>query len=322
MINAESQIDLCFRRNVADRPGGCVDLDHVRAFLTLNEELHFGRTAERLYLSQSRVSRLISSLEAEIGAPLFERTSRRVRPEPLASELERQLRPAYEAMTHAVADAIATASAAKGKLRIGTPQTVDSPLLFEIINAHLKAYPACAVSVIETDLWDPYTPLRERKIDLLYNWLALDEPDLTATAIEQRERVLAVSRRHPLTSRKAVSLEDLAGFCVNRHAAEFPKALSEALVPPVTPSGRPIPRTGSPVRSPTEILGMVLSGQVVVPTVPTAPRYRSHPDIVLIPIRDMPPLPLGLIRCSSTGGPRISSFLNTASAMTRLPSRR
>ena len=47
----------------------------AQAFLVLAEELHFGRTAERLLLSQARVSRLIASLEMEVGGRLFERTS-------------------------------------------------------------------------------------------------------------------------------------------------------------------------------------------------------------------------------------------------------
>ncbi len=72
-----------------------VDLDQIQAFLVLCEELHFGRTAERLYRSQPRISRLIASLESEIGATLFERTNRRVSLTPIGSELEVQWRPAY-----------------------------------------------------------------------------------------------------------------------------------------------------------------------------------------------------------------------------------
>jgi DNA-binding transcriptional LysR family regulator len=45
-----------------------MDLERVRAFLVLSEELHFGRTAQRLFRSQSRVSRLVSDFEDEIGA--------------------------------------------------------------------------------------------------------------------------------------------------------------------------------------------------------------------------------------------------------------
>jgi len=62
-------------------------LAQAEAFLVLCDELHFGRTAERLFLSQARVSRLIASLEAEVGGALFERTSRRVRITPLGEQL-------------------------------------------------------------------------------------------------------------------------------------------------------------------------------------------------------------------------------------------
>jgi DNA-binding transcriptional LysR family regulator len=298
-------------------------MDQLRAFLTLSEELHFGHTAERLYLSQSRVSRLIASFEAELGAPLFERTSRRVRPTPLGGLLARQLRPAYDAMIEALETATADVRATSGALRIGTPQTVDSPFLFQIINAHRKTHPHCTVSVIETDVWDPYTPLRDGDIDILYNWLAVDEPDLaTSPAVEERARVLAVSTRHPLAARTALSLEDLAAFRVNRHPAEFPDALSEAIAPPRTPAGRTIPRSEETARSPVEILALVLSGQVVVPTVPTAPRWRGRPDIRLIAITDLPPLPLGLIWCNTRENARIRAFAQTAAAVTTLDSER
>src|SRR5215469_7954060 len=63
------------------RPQTCrtgMDAAEIEVFLTLAEELHFTRTAERLHLPQSRVSRLVASLERRVGGALFERTSRRV----------------------------------------------------------------------------------------------------------------------------------------------------------------------------------------------------------------------------------------------------
>ncbi|TFV32353.1 LysR family transcriptional regulator [Streptomyces sp. T1317-0309] len=59
-----------------DARSKAVDLTEIETFLALAQELHFGRTAERMGLSQSRVSQLIRSLERHIGAPLFTRTSR------------------------------------------------------------------------------------------------------------------------------------------------------------------------------------------------------------------------------------------------------
>jgi DNA-binding transcriptional LysR family regulator len=56
-----------------------VELREIEVFLVLAEELHFGRTAVRLRLSQGRVSQLVRALEREIGGSLFERSSRQVR---------------------------------------------------------------------------------------------------------------------------------------------------------------------------------------------------------------------------------------------------
>ncbi len=54
-----------------------MDQTELECFLVLAEELHFGRTADRLRLSRARVSQLIQKLERRVGAPLFTRTSRR-----------------------------------------------------------------------------------------------------------------------------------------------------------------------------------------------------------------------------------------------------
>lgn len=56
-----------------------LEIRELECFLALSEELHFGRAAERLYVSQSRISQLLRALEGRIGARLLDRTSRRVR---------------------------------------------------------------------------------------------------------------------------------------------------------------------------------------------------------------------------------------------------
>ena len=66
----------------------------LEAFLTLAEELHFGRTAVRLHVSTARISQTIRSLELRVGARLFERTSRRVSLLPVGQELLDELRQA------------------------------------------------------------------------------------------------------------------------------------------------------------------------------------------------------------------------------------
>ena len=74
----------------------------TETFLTLAEELHFGRTAERLRITTGRVSQVIKKLERRIGGMLFERTSRTVRLTPIGRQLADDLVPLVAAMDEAL----------------------------------------------------------------------------------------------------------------------------------------------------------------------------------------------------------------------------
>ena len=103
-----------------------MDMAQAEAFLALAEELHFGRAAQRLCVSQPRISRLIATLEREIGAPLFERTSRRVALTPLGGQFLSQLQPGYAQMQTAVGHARSAAREVTGELIIGFTPTTPS----------------------------------------------------------------------------------------------------------------------------------------------------------------------------------------------------
>src|SRR5919198_4563575 len=179
--------------------GVAVDLAHIESFLVLCEELHFGRTAQRLQISQPRVSRLVASLEGEIGALLFERTSRRVTLTPLGEQLRNQLLPAHEQVTAAVAAARLAARSPAGQLRLGFTATTAGPDLDRLVVAFEREQPDCTLVLKEVTLADAYTPLRTGEIDVLLCWLVLDDPGLTlGPEIARYPRALAVAADHPL----------------------------------------------------------------------------------------------------------------------------
>jgi DNA-binding transcriptional LysR family regulator len=289
-----------------------VELRELRVFLVLADELHFGRTAERLGISQSGVSQAVRVLESRLGVKVFDRTSRRVRLTPAGEALKRDLKPALTAMDQALADTSELAGAVRGLLRVGFVLTTEGPALSRLIAAFRARYPACEIRPQEVETFDAYRALRRGDIDVLCNWLAVDEPDLTAgAAFAYYQRAVAVAPSHRLASRDKVSIEDLADEEVALLPASVPPAIYDLLIPPRTPAGRPLRRT-QPVQTIHEILSLVASGRIVHPTSSTVPIFNRD-DILLIPVDDLPPLPLGLVWCTSRENARIRALNEVAS---------
>jgi DNA-binding transcriptional LysR family regulator len=290
-----------------------VDTADIDIFLTLAEELHFGRTAERLHLGQPRVSRVIAALEIHAGGKLFERTSRKVRLTPLGMRLRDQVKPAYSQLQAAFEDARRASREAAGELRIGFTITTHGEALTRLAAAFEAGHHGCRAVLREVQVLDPYAALRHGDVDVLVNWLALDEPDLTAgPAIDSRDRVVAVSPSHPLARRQSVHADELAEYDNVGFFASLPAALMDAIIPPRTPSGRPVRRVELPAHaSMYQMADSIARGQSVHPTMADVVVFRRD-DIVLVPIAGLPPLPLGLIWCTAHENARIRALADTA----------
>jgi DNA-binding transcriptional LysR family regulator len=292
-----------------------VELRELRIFLALADELHFGRTAERLGISQPAVSEAVRALESRLGVKVFDRTSRRVRLTPAGEALQRNLTPALAAVDQALADTSELSSAVRGLLRVGFVLTTEGPPLSRLIAAFQARYPGCEVRLHEVETFDAYQPLRRGDIDVLCNWLAVDQPDLTAgAAFAHYPRALAVAPSHRLAAKSTVSIEELAEEQVALLPGSTPSAVYNLLVPRRTPSGQPIRRT-QPVQTINEILSLVARGRIVHLTSSGLPIF-DRDDIILIPITGLPALPLGLVWVTSRQNPRIRALDETARALT------
>jgi len=295
-----------------------VELRELRIFLMLADELHFGRTAERLGISQPGVSEAVRILESRLGVKIFDRTSRRVRLTPAGEQLKRSLLPAMAALDRALAETSGLSRDVRGLLRIGFVLTTEGPALSRLAGAFQARYPACEVRLNEVETFDAYRALRRGDIDVLCNWLAVDEPDLTAgTAFAYYPRALAVAATHRLAGQPTVSVEELADEEVALPPPSTPAAVYDMIVPPRTPSGRPIRRT-QPIHTINEILSLVARGRIVHPTSSTVPIFNRD-DVVLIPIGDLPPIPLGLVWVSSRDNPRIRALNGVARSIIVAP---
>ena len=298
-----------------------MDTADIEVFLTLAEELHFRRTAERLRVTQPRVSRVVAALERQTGGKLFERTSREVRLTPVGALLRDRLQPAYTQLQAAFDEARLAARGTAGELRIGFTLTTQGPVLTRLAAEFEAGHRGCRTALCEVDIHDPYGALRRGEIDVLVNWLAVDESDLTSgPAIEYRQRMLAVGISHPLAERRTVHAEELADYETAGVLASLPAALQDAIMPARTPSGRPILRTH--VGSAHDLVTQIVSCRAVHPTMAGILLLRRD-DIAMIPIEDLPPLPLGLIWRTSHENARIRALAASATSITgRLHARR
>jgi DNA-binding transcriptional LysR family regulator len=292
----------------------------MEVFLTLAEELHFGRTADRLHLTQPQVSRAVAALERHIGAPLFERTSRRVLLTPLGRRFRAEAEPAYRLLQDALRDARIEARQSSGTLRIGFLLPTGGETLSRLIRAHEARHPGSHISLSNVPYIDPYEPLRSNEIDVLVSYLILDrheQSDLTAgPAIRHTARVLVVAAGDPLAAKDSVSVEDLAGRRTRARLPRFPRALFDHFVPPATPSGKPIHRDydlGEDDDAYGVMTAVVARGHIVHPSVDafTALLADRH-DLKLLPIHDLPAIPIGPIWVTARENARIRALADTA----------
>jgi len=264
-----------------------MELRDIEIFLTLADELHFGRTAERLHVSQARVSQAIKAQERQIGGALFERTSRRVRLTPLGAQLRDELRVGYDAIQDGLAHASAVAEGAVGELRLGVMGN-DAFQFFGVLDRFTADNPGCSVSLRETHFSDAFAALRREDFDALAVWRPVREPDLVeGPPLFRSGRVLVVWADHELAGRSGVLLEDLPDHLLVDPPAT-PGYWIDAMLPRRTPSGRPIPRRGPRPSTFHEVLGLVASRRCVTLAGAQAALYGAHPGVAFVPVVDAP----------------------------------
>ncbi|HUA06083.1 MAG TPA: LysR family transcriptional regulator [Solirubrobacteraceae bacterium] len=289
-----------------------VELRELQVFLTVAEELHFGRAAERLHINRSRVSQIIKTLESRVGAQLFERTSRRVRLTPIGEQVLTEVGGPYRELLDALARARQVARGVAGTLRIGMYLPINGGrYMVKIIRAFTARHPEAGVEFIDTGFQrDDLEWLRAGDVDMLATRLPATDPDVTLGPVLSREqRVLVVSKDDPLAARASVCRDDFADRLV-ADTPPFRRELIDVFIPPVAPSGRRLRRVTT--RSPEDLLLRIAIGEQVHPTVASMLAYFSHPEITSVPISDLPPSETALAWLTTNRSVNVHAFARTA----------
>ncbi|QMW68396.1 LysR family transcriptional regulator [Mumia sp. ZJ1417] len=264
-----------------------MELRDIEIFLTLADELHFGRTADRLNVSQARVSQAIAKQERRMGTVLFERTSRQVRLTPVGARLRDDLRQGYELIQSGLALASRSCQVPEGVLTLATMGAVGHEMR-PVVDAFVARHPGCSVEPREFHFSDPFGRLRRGEVDVQVTWLPVEEPDVRiGPRVLTEGRVLAVATNHPLAAEEAVSLEVLGDETAFDAGADVPSYWEQAMLPRRTPAGRPI-RRGRGVRTFHEILTRVAAGDGVTPLNAHVRHFYTMPGVTYVPIMDVP----------------------------------
>jgi DNA-binding transcriptional LysR family regulator len=284
-----------------------VEKQEVETFLVLAEELHFGRCAERLRVSTARVSQTIRKLERRVGAPLFARTSRVVALTPLGRQFRDDLAPAYGRVLDALTRAISTARC----LHVG----FVGPTAGDFLVGVMAEFAESDVRIHEIHVGDMFGALRASEIDVVLTKYPVREPDLTVGPVLLREpRVLAVSAKHPLSTARAVSLNDLTEEMHLDIAGSLPAYWRDHHLPSSAPNGRQI-RRGPAASTLQEALILVAAGKGVCGMDSQVARHHTWPGIAFVPLRDAPSIESGLVWRTTAKPGLIRAFAERAEAI-------
>ncbi|MFE3475627.1 LysR family transcriptional regulator [Streptomyces bacillaris] len=295
-----------------------LDTRELEAFLALADELHFGRAGERLYLSQSRVSQLLRSLESKVGARLVERTSRRVRLTPLGEQLLAGVRPAFDAIVETIDEVRDVARGVGGLLRIGFQGTANDQVM-NAIALFQSRYPDCATEIVEIPFSDPFGPVHRREVDTAVVLMPVRESDLVLGQVFSKQpQALAVSARHPFAKRDSLDAEDLAACSLIGVHGAAPDYWRRAQDPVTTPRGTPIP-TGPSVSTLQEGLALVQADRGTMLLCHPTADYYGRRAVTFVPVTGLQDSFLSLVWHRSHETARIRAFSQALATVAEVP---
>jgi DNA-binding transcriptional LysR family regulator len=202
-----------------------MELRQLESFIRVAEELHFGRAAQALHLSQPALSKQIQALEDGLGIKLFERTKHWVK---LTIAGRQFLETAYQVLRDLEEGIHVTKQIAQGqagRLRIGLTEAALFGLAPTLIRTYRQHYPQVELILTSGGTEANVEALRIRQIDVGFVYLPIREPSLSVSPLFEQSYVAALPRTHRLAKLKQLSLQSLA----NEALIFYPRAIAPVL---------------------------------------------------------------------------------------------
>ena len=293
-----------------------MELRHLRYFVAVAEELHFGRGAARLQVAQPALSQQIKQLEVELGVLLLERSTRHVAlTEPGRLFLHEARRTLAQA-ANTIAVARQAAAGRVGRLRIGYVDSALWGVLPSVLAAYRTRYPAVELTLRERLPTHQIAALRAGDLDVGIA-PAHAAPDSFLTEQLSEERVaIALPSSHRLASHRTIALADLAEDPWVLVSARIPSRLRDLVMSACAAAGF-APRVAQEARQLDALVALVSAG-LGVTFVPNTAERLPRDGVVFRPLQGLD-LRFRLVALwpAHHASPALGSFLAVLRAVAR-----
>jgi DNA-binding transcriptional LysR family regulator len=286
-----------------------VELRHLRYFVAVAEELHFGKAAERLHIVQPALSKQILLLERELGVQLLERTKRHVQLTHAGVAFLEDARRTLAQAEMAVEHAHLAGRGERGVLRIGFIAPAVYHLLPRTLRAYRTSFPDVRLRLSEVSNRAAIDGVTSGHLDLAFVRLPIeDDLRLCRVTVSEEPVMLALPAGHELAEQAEVDLRWVAkeSFVMISRAQE--PALYDHYVAWCLEAGFS-PQVVHEVDRTHVAVGLVAGGMGVA-FVPTCAQAMAHPGVAYRPLREPAPrLVMGALWRSDGGSAVLAGFL-------------
>ncbi|GAB3365383.1 LysR substrate-binding domain-containing protein [Modestobacter lapidis] len=287
-----------------------MELRHLRYFLAVAEELHFGRAALRLHIVQPALSKQIASLEQELGVRLFERTKRHVQLTEAGTVLLEDARHILTQAEGAVQRAHLASRGEIGSLSVGFIAPALYELLPRLLRRYRARYPQVRLLLKELHNVEAVDGVLGRQLDLAFVRLPLPaHPELNCATVHEEPVMLAIPDNHPLAGSDQVALTELADEPIIMIPRSQEPILFDYYTSMCAEAGFSPTVVHEVNRTPVAV-GLVAGG-LGLAFVPSSARLVAHPGVAYVPLVEPGPrLIIGMVWRSGPTPPLLRSFLS------------
>lgn len=288
-----------------------IEIRHLRYFIAVAEELHFGRAAERLNMSQPPLSQQIQKLEERLGFQLFHRTKRRVQLTAPGQVFLGESRQVLDRLERAIRTGQQASRGEHGALAVGFVSSAIYSALPSILRRFRQLLPDVDVSLRELSAGQQGDWLENNRLDIGIVRSEIENPDLEYVTILEEPFIIVLPENHKQSKERVISLHTLS----REPFILFPRSLAPGLYDQIInlcQQARFSPRVVQEAIQMQTIVGLV-AAEIGVAIVPRSLQNLQRPGVVYKPLKGpAPKSTISLVYRKNDPSPVVQRFLNAA----------